>query len=90
MTHPNPNRPLYLGQRAGDLAGKPYAGFWNPSLAPLGEPDSFVATGPARLRGGFVNRNYRVSYEGRQLTIVTYAEQGGAGRFEQYLVMPSG
>lgn len=60
------------------------------SLAPLGEPASFVATGPARLRGGFVNRNYRVSYEGRQLTIVTYAEQGGAGRFEQYLVMPSG
>lgn len=59
------------------------------SLAPLGEPQSFVVTGPARLRGGFVNRNYRVTYEGRQLVIVTYAEPGEDGRFEQFLVMPS-
>jgi hypothetical protein len=59
------------------------------SLAPLGDPHSFAATGPARLRGGFVNRNYRVSYEGRQLIIVTYAEPGEAGKFEQYLVMPT-
>jgi len=60
------------------------------SLAPLGDPQAFAATSPARLRGGFVNRNYRVSYEGRQLTIVTYAEPGANGKFEQYLVMPSG
>jgi D-alanyl-D-alanine carboxypeptidase len=60
------------------------------SLAPLGDPQAFTATGPARLRGGFVNRNYRVRYAGRQLTIVTYAEPGTAGKFEQYLVMPGG
>jgi D-alanyl-D-alanine carboxypeptidase len=59
------------------------------SLGPLGEPRDFVASGPARLRGGFVNRNYRVGYEGRQLVIVTYAEPGENGRFEQFLVMPS-
>ncbi len=34
-THPNPDRPLYLGMREGDLAGKPYARFWNPRMAPL-------------------------------------------------------
>ena len=60
------------------------------SLGPLGDPQSFTATGPARLRGGFVNRNYRLSFAGRQLTIVTYAEPGARGRFEQYLVMPGG
>jgi hypothetical protein len=37
MRHPNPNRSLYLGMREGDLAGKPYAAFWNPRLAPLPE-----------------------------------------------------
>lgn len=47
MTHPNPNRPLYLGQRAGDLTGKPYAGFWNPNLAPLVERvKEALAVGP--------------------------------------------
>lgn len=37
MTHPNPQRQLYLGMRDGDLAGKAYASFWNPKLAPLPE-----------------------------------------------------
>lgn len=60
------------------------------TLGPLGDPQGFTATGPARLRGGFVNRNYRVTYQGRQLRIVTYAEPGAAGRFEQYLVTPAG
>lgn len=60
------------------------------SLGPLGDPQGFTATGPARLRGGFVNRNYRLSFAGRQLTIVTYAEPGARGRFEQFLVMPGG
>ena len=35
MSHPNPNRPLYLGMRDGDLVGKPYAEFYNPRMAPL-------------------------------------------------------
>jgi CubicO group peptidase (beta-lactamase class C family) len=60
------------------------------SLGPLGDPQSFAAAGPARLRGGFVNRNYRLAFAGRQLTIVTYAEPGPHGRIEQFLVMPGG
>lgn len=38
MSHPHPRRPLYLGIREGELAGKPYAAFWNPQMAPLAEP----------------------------------------------------
>jgi CubicO group peptidase (beta-lactamase class C family) len=60
------------------------------SLGPLGDPQSFVAAGPARLRGGFVNRNYTLTFPGRQLSIVTYAEPGEHGKVEQYLVMPGG
>jgi D-alanyl-D-alanine carboxypeptidase len=60
------------------------------SLGPLGDPRSFTADGPARLRGGFVNRNYTLGFGDRRLTIVTYAEPGAHGRFEQFLVMPGG
>jgi hypothetical protein len=60
------------------------------SLSPLGDPDSFAASGPARLRGGFVNRNYTITYGERRLNLVTYAEPGENGRFEQFLVMPVG
>lgn len=35
IMHPHPARPLYLGMREGDLAGKQYAAFWNPHMAPL-------------------------------------------------------
>ena len=59
------------------------------SLAALGEPTAFELLRPARLRGGFVNRVYKVSYPGRSLTIVTYAEPGPAGRYEQFLAMPA-
>jgi len=62
---------------------------YHTSLGALGEPTGFVAAAPAKLRGGFVNRNYKVSYGGRTLTIVTYAEPGAGGRFEQFLVMPA-
>jgi CubicO group peptidase (beta-lactamase class C family) len=65
-------------------------GDYRDSLGPLGDPQSFTAAGPPRLRGGFVNRNYRLAFAGRQLTIVTYAEPGAHGRFEQFLVMPGG
>lgn len=37
MTHPNSQRPLYLGVRGDDLTGKAYAPFWNSQLAPLPE-----------------------------------------------------
>jgi CubicO group peptidase (beta-lactamase class C family) len=60
------------------------------SLGALGDPHSFTAAGAARLRGGFVNRNYNLTFAGRRLRIVTYAEPGENGRFEQFLVMPAG
>lgn len=63
-------------------------GDYRSSLAPLGEPLAFEPIGKARLRGGFVNRNYRIRYKDRQLIAVTYAEPGADGKFEQFLVMP--
>jgi len=59
------------------------------SLGPLGAPKSFVALRGPRLRGGFVNRNYRITYPDRALVLVTYAEPGRDGKIEQYLVMPA-
>lgn len=37
MTHPNPQRPLYLGIRGDELTGKVYAQFWNSQLRPMPE-----------------------------------------------------
>lgn len=59
------------------------------SLAPLGAPTAFVQTGKARLRGGFVNRNYRATYPTTTLSISTYAEPGANGKLEQLLVTPT-
>ncbi|MEO5494706.1 MAG: serine hydrolase domain-containing protein [Sphingomonas sp.] len=65
-------------------------GDYRDSLGKLGDPSGFVLKRPARLRGGFVNRNYTVSYaDGRKLSVVTYAEPGANGRYEQFLVMPA-
>lgn len=58
------------------------------SLAPLGEPVSFMPLGKPRLRGGFVNRNYEIRYAGQRLIAITYAEAGADGKFEQFLVQP--
>lgn len=63
-------------------------GDYHDSLAPLGEPSGFKALGKPRLRGGFVNRNYAITYGGRRLLAVTYAEPGATGKFEQFMVMP--
>lgn len=60
------------------------------SLSTLGEPESFVANGKPRPRGGFVNRNYTLTFLDRKLLIVTYAEPGESGKIEQFLVMPLG
>ncbi|OYY89696.1 MAG: serine hydrolase [Sphingomonas sp. 28-66-16] len=59
------------------------------SLGKLGAPESFEATRKPRLRGGFVNRNYRVIYPDRTLNVITYSEPGDNGRYEQFLVMPA-
>jgi len=56
------------------------------SLAPLGDPVTFVQTGRARLRGGFVGRAFRVTYGNRALTINSYADQ--SGKVEQFLIAP--
>jgi len=64
-------------------------GDYKSSLAPLGAPTSVEMRGPPRLRGGFVNRNYAIHYAGgKNLTLVTYAEPGVNGRWEQFMIMP--
>ncbi|WP_320452221.1 serine hydrolase domain-containing protein [Sphingomonas sp. CFBP8993] len=59
------------------------------SLSPLGAQGKIEQTGRTRLRGGFVNRSYRVTYPNRTLRISTYAEPGANGRIEQFLVSPA-
>jgi CubicO group peptidase (beta-lactamase class C family) len=64
-------------------------GDYRSSLAPLGTPTSFESLGPPRLRGGFVNRNFTIHYSGHpDLTLITYAEPGANGRWEQFMIMP--
>ena len=59
------------------------------SLGPLGTPSSITIARSPRLRGGFVNRNYSINYSrGKKLTLVTYAEPGANGRWEQFMIMP--
>ena len=64
-------------------------GDYRDSLAPLGTPRSFTQLGKARLRGGFVNRVYRVAFPSVTLVISTYAEPGSGGKLEQFLVAPT-
>lgn len=59
------------------------------SLAPLGKPTRFEPIGGPRLRGGFVNRNYRITYPDRSLVLITYAEPGREGKIEQFIIGPS-
>jgi CubicO group peptidase (beta-lactamase class C family) len=64
-------------------------GDYRSSLAPLGKPTSITINRSPRLRGGFVNRNYTIHYAGgKELTLITYAEPGANGRWEQYMIMP--
>jgi CubicO group peptidase (beta-lactamase class C family) len=63
-------------------------GDYRSSLAPLGTP-TVSEIGTPRLRGGFVNRNYTLHYSGgKDLLLVTYAEPGANGRWEQFMIMP--
>lgn len=59
------------------------------SLAPLGALISFSATGPARLRGGFSLRSYRIKYKDRTLNLSVFFEPK-TGKIEQFLVRPGG
>lgn len=58
------------------------------SLQPLGEPTAFAQIGPARPRGGFVGRSFRVTYPDRALRISTFVDPAN-GRLEQFLVSPA-
>jgi hypothetical protein len=63
-------------------------GDYRSSLAPLGTPTFELRAAP-KLRGGFVNRNFTLHYAGgKTLVLITYAEPGSNGRWEQYIVMP--
>jgi D-alanyl-D-alanine carboxypeptidase len=64
-------------------------GDYKASLMPLGKPVSFTQTGKTRLRGGFVNRNYKLRLGKKDFVITTYAEPGDKGRYEQFLVAPA-
>jgi len=57
------------------------------SLAPLGEPTSFVQTGTSK-RGGMVLRSYRANFPGRVLRVWTFETPDG--KLEQYQVAPIG
>ncbi|MDV3456625.1 serine hydrolase domain-containing protein [Sphingomonas sp. HF-S4] len=59
------------------------------SLGPLGAPTSIEPLGAPRLRGGFVNRNYRIVYPTRTLTLITYADPGRDGKIEEFMVTPA-
>ena len=59
------------------------------SLSKLGAPTDFKQVGKTRLRGGFVNRSYRVTYPDLTLSVSTYALPGADGAFEQFLVAPA-
>lgn len=57
------------------------------SLAPLGTPE-ITLEGTPGLRGGFVNRVYKLKYATRELSLSTYAEPGENGRWEQFMITP--
>ncbi len=59
------------------------------SLSALGDPTAFELAGQKRLRGGFVQRRYTVTYPDRKLSIGTFAEPDGQQRYEQFLVSPA-
>lgn len=61
-------------------------GDYRASLAPLGPLLKVEAGRPPRLRGGFVNRVYKLAFAKRTLTLSTYAEPGEHGRWEQFII----
>ena len=63
-------------------------GDYRSSLRGLGPLKSVTATRPPRLRGGFVNRVFQLHYAKKTLTLITYAEPGAKGRWEQFMIMP--
>ena len=58
------------------------------SLAPLGNPTSFEASGAPILRGGFVIQGYTIKFPAKTLSLSTFYEPGADGRIEQFLISP--
>jgi CubicO group peptidase (beta-lactamase class C family) len=66
---------------------KPTAlGDYRETLVKLGPPTELAPVRAPRLRGGFVNRVFKVTWPGKTLYLSTYAEPGAAGRWEQFLL----
>jgi len=63
-------------------------GDYRTSMSRLGPLTGLEPAGPPRLRGGFVNRNFDLKFGSKPLRLVTYAESGAHGRWEQFLIMP--
>jgi hypothetical protein len=63
-------------------------GDYRASLSGLGPLTDLTPAGPPRLRGGFVNRNFTLKFGDKSLTLISYAEAGPHGRWEQFIVMP--
>ena len=63
-------------------------GDYRTSLRALGPVTKITAVRPPRLRGGFVNRVFQLQYGKKTLVLITYAEPGAHGRWEQFMVMP--
>ena len=63
-------------------------GDYRATLAKLGPPLKVEPTRSPRLRGGFVNRNFKISWKDQTLTLISYAEPGATGRWEQFILMP--
>ena len=64
-------------------------GDYRTSLRALGPLIKVTPARPPRLRGGFVNRVFELHYGKRKLVLITYAEPGAHGRWEQFMVMPN-
>lgn len=63
-------------------------GDYRDSLAKLGTVTTIEPVRSPRLRGGFVNRVFRLTYGRQKLTLITYAEPGEHGRWEQFMITP--
>ncbi|MFM6830244.1 MAG: serine hydrolase domain-containing protein [Novosphingobium sp.] len=61
-------------------------GDYRDTLTILGKPTAIEPTRAPRLRGGFVNRVYKVTWPSRTMYLSTYAEPGEKGRWEQFML----
>ncbi len=63
-------------------------GDYHEMLSKFGAPTAIEAKRTPRLRGGFVNRVFDLKFGERKMTLITYAEPGEHGRWEQFMLSP--